>query len=340
MWALLLVATFAAAFRPHTGVRRTTQLRAAVANLASGRQRFCVGLVALDPPAPGTEFMHPLLISGAAKELREGGAAAIVVEDATACDAVAGDRDDNYSDLVVLYAGERDAPASADAKLVACEASDVAGGKDVVPVVSGLETASAVVAAAQSAADQGSECLIMRGGDVEALGPIDATAIPVLRELAFAFNVDIEALDTEAFACKTLGYAGVIISPVGYMRPVGILSAALASALKVLRSKRSRNYGGAWSGYKGQTSETADQTKAMKWARYMETTSKAGIVGAMEKGEGDTGALNTERGDYKAFDGPAAAGSTERPASAEPDFTQAEKRTSALKNLKDRGWNT
>lgn len=111
MWALLLFTTFATAFRPHTCVRRTTELRAAVANLASGRQRFCVGLVALDPPAPGTEFMHPLLISGAAKELREGGAAAIVVEDATACDAVTKDRDDNYSDLVVLYAGASPSPA-------------------------------------------------------------------------------------------------------------------------------------------------------------------------------------------------------------------------------------
>ena len=81
----------------------------------------------------------------------------------------------------------------------------------------------------------------------------------------------------------------------------------------------------------------------MKWARYMETTTKAGIVGAMEGGAGeDDEPLDEERGDYKAFDGPPAAGSTEkRPASTGPNVPGNEDaRQASLKKLKDRGWNT
>jgi hypothetical protein len=111
----------------------------------------------------------------------------------------------------------------------------------------------------------------------------------------------------------------------------------------VLRSKRSRTYGGAWSESSGRVSESGDQAEAMKWARYMETTTKAGIVGAMEGGAGeDDEPLDEERGDYKAFDGPPAAGSTEkRPASTGPNVPGNEDaRQASLKKLKDRGWNT
>ena len=52
--------------------------------------------------------------------------------------------------------------------------------------------------------------------------------------------------------------------------------------------------------------------------------------------------LDEERGDYKAFDGPPAAGSTEkRPASTGPNVPGNEDaRQASLKKLKDRGWNT
>ena len=76
MRALFLLATAATAFQPKTTQKPTTKLQAKVGDaLGAGRQRFCCGLAPLDPPAPGTEFMHPLLLSGAAKTLREAGAA-------------------------------------------------------------------------------------------------------------------------------------------------------------------------------------------------------------------------------------------------------------------------
>mgnify|MGYP004319489745 CR=1 FL=1 len=85
MRALFLLATAATAFQPKTTQKPTTKLQAKVGDaLGAGRQRFCCGLAPLDPPAPGTEFMHPLLLSGAAKTLREAGAAAIVVDDPVA----------------------------------------------------------------------------------------------------------------------------------------------------------------------------------------------------------------------------------------------------------------
>ena len=338
MRALFLLATAATAFQPKTTQKPTTKLQAKVGDaLGAGRQRFCCGLAPLDPPAPGTEFMHPLLLSGAAKTLREAGAAAIVVDDPVACDAVAGDLEAAGSEAVVLYAGD-DAPASADARLV--EGGE--GGAGIVPVVEGLASAADVGAAAQAAADKGSEALVLRGGDVEVIGPLADTAVPVLRELPFATTTNVDDLDTDAFACKTLGYAGVLLSSQS-QSPVGALSEALVNALGVLRSKRSRTYGGAWSESSGRVSESGDQAEAMKWARYMETTTKAGIVGAMEGGAGeDDEPLDEERGDYKAFDGPPAAGSTEkRPASTGPNVPGNEDaRQASLKKLKDRGWNT
>ena len=338
MRALFLLATAATAFQPKTTQKPTTKLQAKVGDaLGAGRQRFCCGLAPLDPPAPGTEFMHPLLLSGAAKTLREAGAAAIVVDDPVACDAVAGDLEAAGSEAVVLYAGD-DAPASADARLV--EGGE--GGAGIVPVVEGLASAADVGAAAQAAADKGSEALVLRGGDVEVIGPLSETAVPVLRELPFATTTNVDDLDTDAFACKTLGYAGVLLSSQS-QSPVGALSEALVNALGVLRSKRSRTYGGAWSESSTRVSESGDQAEAMKWARYMETTTKAGIVGAMEGGAGeDDEPLDEERGDYKAFDGPAAAGSTEkRPASTPPNVPGNEDaRQASLKKLKDRGWNT
>jgi hypothetical protein len=63
----------------------------------------------------------------------------------------------------------------------------------------------------------------------------------------------------------------------------------------------------------------------------------------MEGGAGeDDEPLDEERGDYKAFDGPPAAGSTEkRPASTGPNVPGNEDaRQASLKKLKDRGWNT
>ena len=338
MRALFLLATAATAFQPKTTQKPTTKLQAKVGDaLGAGRQRFCCGLAPLDPPAPGTEFMHPLLLSGAAKTLREAGAAAIVVDDPVACDAVAGDLEAAGSEAVVLYAGD-DAPASADARLV--EGGE--GGAGIVPVVEGLASAADVGVAAQAAADKGSEALVLRGGDVEVIGPLADTAVPVLRELPFATTTNVDDLDTDAFACKTLGYAGVLLSSQS-QSPVGALSEALVNALGVLRSKRSRTYGGAWSESSGRVSESGDQAEAMKWARYMETTTKAGIVGAMEGGAGeDDEPLDEERGDYKAFDGPPAAGSTEkRPASTGPNVPGNEDaRQASLKKLKDRGWNT
>ena len=265
------------------------------------------------------------------------GAAAIVVDDPVACDAVAGDLEAAGSEAVVLYAGD-DAPASADARLV--EGGE--GGAGIVPVVEGLASAADVGAAAQAAADKGSEALVLRGGDVEVIGPLADTAVPVLRELPFATTTNVDDLDTDAFACKTLGYAGVLLSSQS-QSPVGALSEALVNALGVLRSKRSRTYGGAWSESSTRVSESGDQAEAMKWARYMETTTKAGIVGAMEGGAGeDDEPLDEERGDYKAFDGPPAAGSTEkRPASTGPNVPGNEDaRQASLKKLKDRGWNT
>ena len=235
MRALFLLATAATAFQPKTTQKPTTKLQAKVGDaLGAGRQRFCCGLAPLDPPAPGTEFMHPLLLSGAAKTLREAGAAAIVVDDPVACDAVAGDLEAAGSEAVVLYAGD-DAPASADARLV--EGGE--GGAGIVPVVEGLASAADVGAAAQAAADKGSEALVLRGGDVEVIGPLADTAVPVLRELPFATTTNVDDLDTDAFACKTLGYAGVLLSSQS-QSPVGALSEALVNALGVLRSKRSR----------------------------------------------------------------------------------------------------
>ena len=94
MRALFLLATAATAFQPKTTQKPTTKLQAKVGDaLGAGRQRFCCGLAPLDPPAPGTEFMHPLLLSGAAKTLREAGAAAIVVDESYSGSDLNGDGD-------------------------------------------------------------------------------------------------------------------------------------------------------------------------------------------------------------------------------------------------------
>ena len=83
--------------------------------------------------------------------------------------------------------------------------------------------------AAQAAADKGSEALVLRGGDVEVIGPLADTAVPVLRELPFATTTNVDDLDTDAFACKTLGYAGVLLASQA-QSPVGALSEALGVA--------------------------------------------------------------------------------------------------------------
>ena len=236
--------------------------------------------------------------------------------------AVAGDLEAAGSEAVVLYAGD-DAPASADARLV--EGGE--GGAGIVPVVEGLASAADVGAAAQAAADKGSEALVLRGGDVEVIGPLADTAVPVLRELPFATTTNVDDLDTDAFACKTLGYAGVLLSSQS-QSPVGALREALVNALGVLRSKRSRNYGGAWSESSGRVSESGDQAEAMKWARYMETTTKAGIVGAMEGGAGeDDEPLDEERGDYKAASTGRRRRGRPRSGPRRPDRTSRETRT-------------
>ena len=133
MRALFLLATAATAFQPKTTQKPTTKLQAKVGDaLGAGRQRFCCGLAPLDPPAPGTEFMHPLLLSGAAKTLREAGAAAIVVDDPVACDAVAGDLEaalDHYVNAESYYELWRDGEQQIERlKKAIAEKAGAAGG--------------------------------------------------------------------------------------------------------------------------------------------------------------------------------------------------------------------
>ena len=132
-------------------------------------------------------------------------AGTVVLADADMLLAASALDDEALGDLVL--SGD-DAPASADARLV--EGGE--GGAGIVPVVEGLASAADVGAAAQAAADKGSEALVLRGGDVEVIGPLADTAVPVLRELPFATTTNVDDLDTDAFACKTLGYAGVLLS--------------------------------------------------------------------------------------------------------------------------------
>ena len=75
----------------------------------------------------------------------------------------------------------------------------------------------------------------------------------------------------------------------------------------------------------------------MKWGRYMETTTKAGIVDAMNDTPADDD-FDEDRGDYKVFSGIPAAPSAAptRPAAPAPADGG---RQDALDTLKEKGWN-
>ena len=89
------------------------------------------------------------------------------------------------------------------------------------------------------------------------------------------------------------------------------------------------------------------QNEAMKWAKYMQATTEAGIVEQMEQTDlrDDDDDFDEDRGDYVAFDGvpPAtAAAAPERPGSPADDggHLTGDARQESLDALKnERNWN-
>ena len=323
-------------------------------SLASKKMAYAVELGPCPAPDP-LDFMGPMLVQGASSVLREAGAGAIFVANGDLL-ATVGDEQRAHAAahpadgaVAVVYSGAGAAPAGADAFLVRCDAADLAAmapavveaaGAGGAPVlcVEGLATAAACAAAARAALELGAEALVVAGGgDPLANGPPpdEAFAVPLVRGLDFDGD-DVDALDAEAHAAGPRGYAGVALlaAPGAAEASPADLSGRLADAMAVLRSKRSRAFAGTWSQVNSALFASEAQEEAVRWGKYMESTTKAGLVEAMNDTPSADPDFDEERGDYVAFDDGSSAGGNDA------GHLEGDARQAALDELGERdGWN-
>ncbi|KAJ1460520.1 hypothetical protein M885DRAFT_509539 [Pelagophyceae sp. CCMP2097] len=272
-----------------------------------------------------TAFMHGIMVMGASETLRDAGAACVATRNLDVAHALASENADAGGSsakerCAVLYMGPLDdvsavSNSGAGAAVVDCadmealEALQMGAFGDVA-VVPRLKVGSveAVESAALAAAGKEFVCIMIDVED-DCLGrKIWSTDVskpckraPVVRVLPR--GDDNSVLDARVFASKAAGFDGVFVETGPSVANPADLALKLASTLKVLRSKKSRTFGGFLVG--GSTDLDKIDSTTLKWAKYAMMATEAGIIEQFENTEDKPSpmreGLDLERGDYKAF---------------------------------------